>query len=125
MISVFILFFSVIFASALCSMAEAAVLSLPLIRARILYEQNRRNAKDLLYIKENISHTLACIVILNNAINIVGSIFIGEQVVLRFGNQWLGVVSTVMTFSIIVGTRSRYPCFSPNPCGGYCGPCVR
>ncbi|MBI5415483.1 MAG: HlyC/CorC family transporter [Candidatus Omnitrophica bacterium] len=103
MISVLILFFSVIFASALCSMAEAAVLSLPLIRARILYEQNRRNAKDLLYIKENISHTLACIVILNNAINIVGSIFIGEQVVLRFGNQWLGVVSTVMTFSIIVG----------------------
>ena len=83
-------------------MAEAAVLSLPLIRARILYEQNRRNAKDLLYIKENIPHILACIVMLNNAVNIAGSIFIGEQVALRFGNQWLGIVSTVMTFSIII-----------------------
>ncbi|MBI5149535.1 MAG: HlyC/CorC family transporter [Candidatus Omnitrophica bacterium] len=102
MISVLILFLSVVGASALCSMAEAAVLSLPLIRARILYEQNRRHAKDLLYLKENISHTLACIVILNNSINIAGSIFIGEEVAMRFGNQWLAIASTVMTFSIIV-----------------------
>lgn len=102
MISVLILFVSVISASALCSMAEAAILSLPLIRARILHEQNRRNARTLLFVKENISYGLASIVILNNAINIAGSIFIGEQVAIRFGNQWLGITSTVMTFSIIV-----------------------
>ena len=83
-------------------MSEAAVLSLPMIRARILNEQGRHNSKHLLHIKENITHTVASIVIVNNTINIVGSIFVGQQVTLRFGNQWLGVVSTVLTFSIIV-----------------------
>lgn len=77
-------------------------MSLPLIRARILQEQNRRNARTLLFVKENISYGLASIVILNNAINIAGSIFVGEQVAMRFGNQWLGAASTVMAFSIIV-----------------------
>lgn len=102
MISVLISFLSVILASALCSMAEAAILSLPLMRARILYEQKRKNAKDLLYIKENISHAVGSIVILNNGINIAGSIYIGQEVAVRFGNQWLAVASTVMTFSIII-----------------------
>jgi CBS domain containing-hemolysin-like protein len=45
---------------------------------------------------------LATIVIINNAINIVGSIFVGEHVTLLFGNRWLGIASTVITFSIIV-----------------------
>ncbi len=105
MISVIILFFIVIIASALCSLSEAAILSLPLVRARILHEQNRRNSRDLLYIKENIAHTIASIVIANNTINIVGSIFIGQLVVLRFGEQWLGLASTVMTFTIIVASE--------------------
>lgn len=102
MVTVFILFFSIIFASGLCSMAEAAILSLPLVRARILHEEKRKNSKDLLYIKENITHTIASIVIVNNAINIVGSIFVGQMVAVRFGNQWLGLTSTLLTFSIIV-----------------------
>ncbi len=102
MFAILILFFCIIFASGLCSMSEAAVLSLPLVRARILREQGRKNSKDLLYIKENITHTIASIVIINNAINIVGSIFVGQKVALKFGNQWLGVTSTILTFSIIV-----------------------
>ena len=102
MVTVFILFFSIIFASGLCSMAEAAILSLPLVRARILHEEKRKNSKDLLYIKENITHTIASIVIINNAINIVGSLFVGQMIAVRFGNQWLGVTSTILTFSIIV-----------------------
>lgn len=86
-------------------MAEAAVLSLPLVRARILFEQKRKNAKDLVYIKENIAHTIASIVVLNNAINIVGSIFVGQLVAQKFGNQWLGLASTVVTFTIIVASE--------------------
>ncbi|MCK5178958.1 MAG: DUF21 domain-containing protein, partial [Candidatus Omnitrophica bacterium] len=93
---------SIIVFSGLCSMSEAAVLSLPLVRARILHEEKRRHSRDLLYIKENITYAIASIVIVNNAINIVGSIFVGQQIAVRFGNQWLGVASTVLTFSIIV-----------------------
>ena len=102
MFIVVLLFLTIVFASALCSMSEAAILSLPLVRARMLYEQKKKNSKDLFFIKEHITDTIAAIVIVNNAINIVGSIFIGQQVTVRFGNQWLGVASTILTFSIIV-----------------------
>jgi len=101
----FVLFIGIILASGLCSMSEAAVLSLPSIRAKVLCQQKKPNSKDLLYVKEHISYVVASIVILNNAINIIGSIFIGQQVIVKFGNQWLGIASAVITFSIIVASE--------------------
>ncbi len=83
-------------------MVEAAILSLPAVRARIIHEEGRRNAKPLLSVKENIHITVASIVILNNSINIVGSIFVGQRVTMLFGSQWLGLASAVFTFMIIV-----------------------
>ncbi len=105
MISVLFLFFGIVTASAVCSMSEAAILSLPLVRARILHEQKRRHSQDVLFIKENITDVLAFIVIINNVINIVGSMFVGHLVATRFGNQWLGWASTILTFSIIIGSE--------------------
>ena len=102
MLSLIILFFVVILASAVCSMTEAALLSLPSIRARILLDEKRHGSKDLMFLKEHISMTIASIVIVNNAINIIGSIFIGQQIAKKFGDQWLGLASTVLTFTIIV-----------------------
>ena len=93
---------SVLLASGMCSMTEAAILSLPLIRARILYEKKREGSTDLLYIKENIHSAVATIVILNNAINIIGAVFVGQMVSRIFGNEFLGIFSAVLTFAIIV-----------------------
>ncbi len=100
--SLIVLIISVLLVSGICSMMEAAVLSLPLIKARILSEQNRRNAKVLLSIKENIHSAVATIVILNNAVNIVGSIFVGQRVTRIFGSHWLGIASALLTFTIII-----------------------
>lgn len=83
-------------------MAEAAILSLPFIRARILYEQKRKGAEDLFFVKENIHSAVATIVIINNAINIIGAVFVGQVVVSIFGNQFLGIFSAVLTFAIII-----------------------
>jgi len=105
MLTITLLFFCIIFSSGLCSMTEAAILSLPLMKARILNDQKIKNSKDLLFIKQNISDTIASIVIVNNAINIVGSIFVGQQVASKFGNQWLGLASTILTFCIIVASE--------------------
>lgn len=102
MITLILMFFSVIIASGLCSMSEAAILSLSFVRARILADEKRINSKDLLYLKEHLTLTIATIVILNNAINIVGSIFLGQKVAEMFGNQWLGVTSAALTFFIII-----------------------
>ena len=92
----------ILFFSFLCSMSEAAILSVPLLRVRILVEQRRHGARDLLYIKENIALAVASLVIVNNSINIIGSMFIGQQITLRYGSHWLGVVSGVLTFLIII-----------------------
>lgn len=102
MLTIYLLFLGIILGSALCSLSEAAFLSLPLLRARILNEQKKKNAKDLLYIKNNINDSITSIVFLNTVINVVGSIFVGEQITIKFGNQWLGVVSAVLTLSIII-----------------------
>lgn len=102
MLTAAFLFAGVILSSAICSMSEAAILSLPMVRARVLCEQGRKNARHLLYVKENIAHAIASLVIINNAINIAGSIFIGNVVTTRFGNKWLGLTSTVLAFSIII-----------------------
>ena len=83
-------------------MTEAAILSLPRMRARILYEKKRKGSHDVLYIKENIHSAVATIVILNNAINIIGAIFVGQIASKIFGNEFLGIFSAVLTFGIIV-----------------------
>ncbi|MBF0523344.1 MAG: HlyC/CorC family transporter [Candidatus Omnitrophica bacterium] len=96
------LLIGVLVAAGFCAMAEAAILSLPSIRARLLKEHNKPNADDLLYIKDNIAYAIATVVILNNAVTIIGSIFIGEKISAHFGNQWLGLASAVITFAIII-----------------------
>ena len=102
MMRLVILIIGVLFVSGLCSMVEAAILSLPLVKARILFDQKRKGSKDLLVIKENIHTAIATIVVLNNSVNIVGSIFVGREALQMFGYEWLAVSSAILTFLIIV-----------------------
>ncbi|MEI7998749.1 MAG: hemolysin family protein [Candidatus Omnitrophota bacterium] len=102
MISLICFIVLIIVFSFLCSMTEAAILSVPLLRVRILLEQKRPGALDLLYVKDNIALAVAALVIVNNSVNILGSMFIGQQVYLRYGSHWLGLVSGVLTFLIVV-----------------------
>ena len=102
MLLLFIFIIGVLLASGVCSMTEAAILSLSRTRARILYEKKQKGSHDVLYIKENIHSAVATIVILNNAINIIGAIFVGQIASKIFGNEFLGIFSAVLTFGIIV-----------------------
>ena len=102
MISLLVLIVGVLAVSAVCSMVEAAILSLSLMRARVLYEEKRRFSQDVLAVKEDIHTAVATIVILNNAVNIIGSIFVGHRIARYFGSEWLGIFSAVLTFAIIV-----------------------
>jgi len=102
MIFLIILIIGVLLTSGICSMTEAAILSLPFVRARILREKKLRGSRDLLFVKENIHSAVATIVILNNAINIIGAVFVGQMATRVFGNQSLGIFSAVLTFAIII-----------------------
>lgn len=92
----------VILGSALCSGTETALLSMPILRARQLAQTEKREAVALLQIREQINRPIATIVILNNIFNIVGSILVGQVTAQVLGRAWLGVVSGVLTFLIIV-----------------------
>ena len=83
-------------------MMEAAILSVPFLRVKIMVEQKRIGSKDLLYIKDNIALSVASLVILNNSVNIIGSMYIGEQVSKNYGSSWLGIASGVLTFLVII-----------------------
>jgi CBS domain containing-hemolysin-like protein len=92
----------VLVGSGLCSGIETALLSVPAVRARQLAEQGGNRARALLAIKEQIARPIAAIVVLNNIFNIVGSIVVGALATTAFGSQWVGVVSGVLTFLIIL-----------------------
>lgn len=102
MVNLIVLVIGVLFVSGICSMVEAAILSLPLVKARILFDQKRKGSKDLLIIKENIHIAIATIVVLNNSVNIIGSIFVGREALRIFGDERLAISSAILTFLIIV-----------------------
>ncbi len=92
----------VLFGSALFSCVEAALFSVSLGRARVLAEQKKRGSANLIKVKENIRRPITVIVILNNIFNIAGSIMVGAMAGQVLGNAWVGVISAVLTFLIII-----------------------
>lgn len=102
MLPLVIIVFVVVIGSALCSGAEAALLSVPLLRVRQRAESGEKRAGALLAIKEQVSRPITTIVVFNNIFNIVGSILVGNQASRVFGSNALGIVSGVLTFLIIV-----------------------
>jgi len=92
----------VLVGSGLCSGTETALLSVPGVRARQLAESGGKRARALLAIKQHIARPISAIVVLNNVFNIVGSIAVGTVATAVFGPRWVGVVSGVLTFLVIL-----------------------
>jgi CBS domain containing-hemolysin-like protein len=92
----------VLIGSGLCSGTETALLSVPPVRVRSLAAEGGRRARALLSIKEHIARPISAIVVLNNVFNIVGSIAVGTVAAAEFGERWVGVVSGVLTFLVIL-----------------------
>jgi CBS domain containing-hemolysin-like protein len=92
----------VLIGSALCSGSETALLSVPDVRARQLAADGGRSARALLAIKQQIARPISAIVVLNNIFNIVGSIAVGSVAAATFGEHWVGVVSGLLTFLVIL-----------------------
>jgi CBS domain containing-hemolysin-like protein len=92
----------VLVGSGLCSGSEAALLSVPIVRTRQLAAEGGRAGKALLATKQDIARPISAIVVLNNVFNIVGSIAVGTIAAAQFGEAWVGVVSGVLTFLVIL-----------------------
>ncbi len=92
----------VLIGSALFSGVEVALFSISLGKVMALQKKGKRGANSLLKVKENISRPITVIVIFNNIVNIVGSILVGFYATQTLGSGWLGTISAILTFLIII-----------------------
>ena len=97
-----LLTFTVLIGSAIFSGSEAALFSVADSRVHVLKKNGERGAVALSAIKEKINRPIIVIVIGNNIVNIVGSMFIGVVAANHFGEVWIGIISAFLTALIII-----------------------
>jgi len=102
-----VLIILVIILSGIISGTEAAILSISYTKAKEILNKSKgkiakKKAQNLLLIKENLSKYITTIVVMNNIVNIVGSIYIGVLASAIFGQVYLGLISGILTFLIIM-----------------------
>ena len=83
-------------------MLEAMLLSVTPAFAEVLREEKPRAGSRLWVLKQNIDRPLAAILSLNTIAHTVGAAGVGVQAAHVFGDAYLGIVSAVLTFLILV-----------------------
>lgn len=84
-----------------CSIAEAVLLSIrPSYIAAL--DQNKRSAKILKQLRDNLDRPLAAILTANTIAHTVGAAGVGAQAAQVFGNEFLGLTSAILTLLILV-----------------------
>ena len=92
--------------SFLCSISEAALLTMTPSYIDTLSEEDPKGAMLLKNVKiDNIEKSISAILTLNTVAHTLGSLGAGAQAVIVFGNAWFGVFSAVMTLVILIGTE--------------------
>ena len=88
--------------SFLCSLLEATLLSITPAYLHSLKGKGKTYGKRLLKLKEDVDKSLSAILSLNTIAHTVGAAGVGAQAALVFGDQYIGVISAVLTFLILV-----------------------
>ncbi|BCS95135.1 hypothetical protein DSLASN_07670 [Desulfoluna limicola] len=83
-------------------MMEAVLLSIPPSYIGVVEKKNPKAGKRLNKYKENIDRPLAAILSLNTIAHTVGAAGAGAQAATVFGNQYVGIISAVLTLLILV-----------------------
>ncbi|WP_105189927.1 CNNM domain-containing protein [Pseudoalteromonas sp. T1lg48] len=88
--------------SFMCSILEAALLSITPSYVAKQKLENPAHYQALKQLKERIEQPLAAILTLNTVAHTVGAAGVGAQVTVVFGNGYLGIASAVMTILILL-----------------------
>ena len=88
--------------SFLCSMLEASILSVTPSYTNMLVQNGSRAGRILEHLKADIDRPLSAILTLNTVAHTVGAAGVGAQAAAIFGRAWLGVISAVLTFLILI-----------------------
>jgi len=88
--------------SFLCSLLEAALLSMPRSHIMLLAEQGSPTGKRLQRMKDDMDRPLAAILTLNTFGHTLGAAGVGAESALLWGDAWVGVVGFVVTILILI-----------------------
>ena len=89
-------------ASFLCSLLEAALLSMPRSHILLLAEQGSPAGKRLQRMKDNMDRPLSAILTLNTFGHTLGAAGVGAEAARLWGDAWVGVVGFVVTILILI-----------------------
>lgn len=97
MLELFILIISFVAASGLLSMLDAALLSVTHAEVEEVKARGLWGAMALVRVHSRITRAVIIIVILTNAVNILGPTVIGVRTALLYGSQWIGLLTALLT----------------------------
>lgn len=101
-----LLFYAIIsiFFSFMCSILEAALLSITPSYIKIKRKEGKQYAKILAHLKQDIDKPLIAILTINTVAHTVGAILVGVQAEKTFGDggNSVGIVSAIMTLAILI-----------------------
>ncbi len=105
MVLLFVYLFLALFTSALCSIMEAVLLSVPLSYLNSKSKDGNVRSKGMIDLKKDIDRPLSAILSLNTIAHTVGAAGVGAQATIVFGQAYFGIVSAVLTLLILVFTE--------------------
>ncbi len=102
MILLFVYLFIALFFSFLCSLLEAALLSITPSFIAAKANENKSYARSLKKFKEEIDLPLSAILTLNTFAHTIGAAGVGAQAQKVWGNEYLSITSAVLTLLILI-----------------------
>lgn len=91
--------------SALCSLLEATLLSLPSSHVAVLESRHPQAGRIWRQFKNNLEKPLAVILILNTAAHTIGASVAGAEFEILYGERWLVVFALVFTYLMLQFTE--------------------
>ncbi len=88
--------------SFLCSILEAVMLSTSLSHIELTALAGKRSGVIMRKLKQNVEQAISAILTLNTIAHTVGAAGAGAQAAAVFGSEWIGVISAILTFLILV-----------------------
>jgi magnesium and cobalt exporter, CNNM family len=88
--------------SAICSLFEAVLYSVPLRQVEAMIQDGKFGGRTFRRLRRNVERPIAAILSLNTIANTAGAAFAGAAATAVFGHQWLVYFSAVFTLAILI-----------------------
>ena len=88
--------------SAVCSLCEAVLYSVPLRHIETMVQQKKPGGKIFRSLRKEVDKPIAAILTLNTIANTGGAAVVGSVAAVVFGREWLGYFSAALTLGILI-----------------------